>query len=92
MESFAISEKEESVFEISENLQLVSYEVGENQPIFYLMSEEEYVTFSSIEDFVYEVKENVGCHSISDDDAVIYVNDEEFDMIKKAVEMIKEVK
>ena len=90
MDSFDVSEKEENVFEISDKLQLVSYDSGNSNPIFYLMSDEEYITFSSIEDFVYEVKESAGCYSISDDDAIIYVNDEEFDMIKKAVSLVKE--
>lgn len=92
MDSFDVSGKEENVFEINENLQLIAYESEVNVEegcIFYLMSDEEYITFSSIEDFVYEVKESVGCYSISDDGAVIYVTDEEFAMIKSAVELIK---
>ena len=90
MDSFDISDKEECVFQIDEDTQLIAHKTADGHSVFYLMTEEEYVTFHDLNSFVYDLKNGVETYTISDDDSVVVVNLEQYDMIKKAVELVKE--
>ena len=81
MDSMQVSDNDENYFQINDTLELI-----EKGGSYHLLSPDGYVLFKSSEVFL---KVDEDSYVVEQDDCKITVNNEEFEMIKSAIELCK---